>query len=80
MHPKTMEQFMNNKIPDDRKWEDLSEADWGVETFIPTQFEENNYKNHAQITDTKSFLRIITKFCMGSLCYVEKISLFHKNW
>ena len=56
MHPKTMKQFMDNEKLVDREWSDLSEADWGVETFIPIQFNEIDYENHSQITNTKKIL------------------------
>lgn len=51
MHPKNMEQFMSNRIPDDRQWQDLSEADWGSETFMPDVYDEENYQNHSKLTE-----------------------------
>ncbi len=51
MHPKTIEQFMSNKLPDDRRWQDLSEADWGTETFIPDIYDEQDYQRHSKLTE-----------------------------
>lgn len=45
MKPKTMEAYMDNKQPN-LEWQDLPEADWGAETFIPDVYEDD-YKEHA---------------------------------
>ncbi|MBR6034290.1 MAG: YdcF family protein [Clostridia bacterium] len=41
MYPETMEQFMSGAVPE-LEWQDLSEADWGAETFVPGVYEEGS--------------------------------------
>lgn len=56
MHPTSLKSYMNNNAVD-FKWSDLTEADWGSETFIPDIFEEN-YKQHVSKL-TEEFLHNI---------------------
>lgn len=56
MHPKTIDEYMDNSKPD-IEWQDLSEADWGAETFIPESYDED-YKKHSQMLSDE-FLRSV---------------------
>lgn len=46
MHPKSLESYMDNELVTDLEWQDLTEADWGAETFVKEQFDED-YQKHA---------------------------------
>lgn len=50
MHPKSLEEYMDNK-PADFEWQDLPEADWGAEIFIPGVFDENYKKHMTKLTE-----------------------------
>ena len=50
MHPKTLEDYKNEKLPE-FEWQDLPEADWGAETFVPDIFEENYQKHQEKLTE-----------------------------
>ncbi len=54
MHHLSLESYMNNELVDGLEWNDLTEADWGAETFIKDEFDEN-YQNHLSKL-TKEFL------------------------
>ena len=56
MHPKSLEEYKHNESIN-LKWQDLTEADWGSETFIPDIFYEN-YQKHSLIL-TEEFLHDI---------------------
>ena len=54
MHPKSLKEFMdNNEIK--QKWSDLTEADWGAETFIQDVFYEDYQEHLSKLTE--KFLR-----------------------
>lgn len=54
MHPKSIEDIKNNDELD-LEWQDLSEADWGAETLVPEQYDED-YKKHVEKL-TSEFLK-----------------------
>lgn len=56
-HPTSIEEYMNNKEVTNLEWQDLPEADWGAETFVPDVF-DRNYQMHSTIL-TEEFLRDI---------------------
>lgn len=56
-HPESKEEYMNNEKTDNLEWQDLPEADWGAETYIPDVFNEN-YQEHSTII-TEEFLKEI---------------------
>ena len=56
-HPTSIEEYMDNEEVTNLEWQDLPEADWGSETFIPDVFDEN-YQKHSSIL-TEEFLRDI---------------------
>ena len=56
-HPKTIEEYMSNEPITNIEWQDLPEAYWGAETFIPDVFHEN-FENHLSIL-TEDFLKNI---------------------
>lgn len=55
-HPNSLEEFFDNK-PINQNWSDLTEADWGAETFVPNVFDEN-YQKHSSLL-TEKFLKSI---------------------
>lgn len=56
MHPTSLEEYMDNKEIE-QEWQDLTEADYGAETFVPDVFHEN-YKEHSAVL-TEEFLTSI---------------------
>ncbi len=56
MNPKSLESYMDN-TPADIEWSDISEADWGAETFIPNVYDED-YKKHTLLL-SEEFLKDI---------------------
>lgn len=54
MHPESKKVYMSNEVVQGLEWEDLTEADWGAETFLTEEFDEN-YKKHS--LKTEKFLR-----------------------
>lgn len=57
MYHESLESYMNNELVDNLEWQDLTEADWGAETFIKEQFDEN-YQEHL-LKLTKEFLKSV---------------------
>lgn len=55
INPTTMEEFMRHE-PKEPEWQDLPEADWGAETFIPEVFDEQSSENNSLLL-TEEFLR-----------------------
>ena len=56
MNPKSLESYMDNNQAN-IEWSNLSEADWGAETFIPNVYDED-YKKHTLLLSEK-FLKSI---------------------
>ncbi len=56
MHPSTLDEYMDGSSPE-IDWQELTEADWGAETFISEVFEED-HRIHSEIL-TDEFLRSI---------------------
>ena len=54
MHPETFKAYMSNEVVQGLEWKDLTEADWGAETFATEEFDEN-YKKHS--LKTENFFR-----------------------
>lgn len=50
MHHESREGYMDNELVDALEWEDLTEADWGAETFIKDEFDENYQKHLSKLT------------------------------
>ena len=55
INPISMEEF-NRHDPKEPKWQDLPEADWGAETFIPEAFNKQSSEKNSLIL-TEKFLR-----------------------
>ena len=51
MHPKSIEDYMSNEIVEGQEWNDRTEADWGAETLIKEQFDEDYQKHISELTD-----------------------------
>lgn len=51
IHHKTLEEYMDNKPVEGLEWEDLPEADWGAETFIKEEFDEDYQKHLSKLTE-----------------------------
>lgn len=51
MHPKSLEDYMNNELVEGQEWNDRTEADWGAETLIKEQFDENYQEHIEKLTD-----------------------------
>lgn len=56
MHPKNLDEYMDNFEPD-IEWQDLPEADWGAEAFVPGAYDED-FKKHSKML-SEDFLRSI---------------------
>ena len=56
MHPETLDEYMDKTEPD-IEWQDLSEADWGAETFVPDVYEDDFKKHSEKLSD--EFLKSI---------------------
>lgn len=50
MHPETLEDYMSNKLVNNLEWDNLTEADWGSETFATKNFDKN-YQMHSLKTE-----------------------------
>lgn len=55
MHPKTLEDYTSNKLIEGLEWEDLTEADWGSETLVKEEFNEDYQEHLSKLT--KQFLQ-----------------------
>ena len=51
MDPKSLEDYMNNELVEGQEWNDRTEADWGAETLIKEQFDENYQEHIEKLTD-----------------------------
>lgn len=51
MHPKSLEDYMNNELIEGQEWNDRAEADWGAETLIKEQFDEDYQEHSSKLTD-----------------------------
>lgn len=51
IHHKTLEEYMDNKPVEGLEWNDLPEADWGAETFIAEEFDEDYQKHLSKLTE-----------------------------
>ncbi len=51
IHHKTLEEYMDNKPVGGLQWNDLPEADWGAETFIEKEFDEDYQKHLSKLTE-----------------------------
>lgn len=51
MHPKSLEDYMNNELVEGQEWNDRTEADWGAETLIKEQFDEDYQEHIEKLTD-----------------------------
>lgn len=43
--------YKSNELVEDLQWEDLPEADWGAETFVPGMFDENYQEHISKLTE-----------------------------
>ncbi|MCI8384281.1 MAG: YdcF family protein [Clostridia bacterium] len=50
MHDETIESYKNNELEEGLEWEDLTEADWGAETLVEEEFDENYQKQVTKLT------------------------------
>lgn len=50
MHPESEESYKSNELIDGIQWNDLAEADWGAETFVEEQFDENYQEHVSKLT------------------------------
>ena len=50
MHHESLESYMNNELVEELEWQDLTEADWGAETFIKEKFDEEYQKHSEKLT------------------------------
>lgn len=57
MHPETLEGYMDNKPLEGLEWNDLPEADWGAETFVKEEFNDNYQEHLTKLT--KEFLESV---------------------
>ena len=57
MHPETLEGYMDNKPLEGLEWNDLPEADWGAETFVKEEFNDNYQEHLSKLT--KEFLESV---------------------
>ncbi len=51
MHPKSLEDYMNNELIEGQEWNDRTEADWGAETLIKEQYDEDYQEHTKKLTD-----------------------------
>ena len=57
MHHETLEDYMDNKQVEGLQWSDLPEADWGAETLVKEEFNENYQEHLSKLT--KEFLESV---------------------
>lgn len=51
MHPELLEDYKNNELVEGQEWNDRTEADWGAETLVKEQFNEDYQKHTSKLTD-----------------------------
>lgn len=51
MHPETLEAYKSNELIEGQEWNDRTEADWGAETLIKEQFDEDYQEHTSKLTN-----------------------------
>lgn len=50
INPKSIEEYKSNELMQGLEWQDLTEADWGAETFVKEEFNEDYQKHLSKLT------------------------------
>lgn len=51
MHPESLQEYKSNDLVEGLEWDDLAEADWGAETFVKEEFDENYQEHQLKLTE-----------------------------